>query len=73
MKIIKKIDEKLKLPFHAGNWSVKKIQSAKSHEKAEKPFFYSSYVQTSMHRVEFFYKPLIRVILKRNEESSEDF
>mgnify|MGYP006936220852 CR=1 FL=1 len=66
MKILKKIAQKNKFPLHAGNWEVFKICEGDSGN-FENAYFSSTYTQTSMQRVEFFYKPIIRIILASNE------
>ena len=66
MKILKKIAQKNKFPLHAVGWEVFKISEGDS-VNFENAYFCSPYTQTTMQRVEFFYKPIIRIILVSHE------
>lgn len=60
MKYLKKYkDDKKFLPIHSISWEVIKLRGSQAEKK--RPFFNSEFMQTKNHRIEFFYKPILKV------------
>lgn len=48
------------LPFHASFWKIRKINK-KILSQNEELYYENKRIHSSMHRVEFFYKPITRI------------